>query len=159
MKKLLHKIKVEIKSIIYGVKNIIIWIPIIYQDRHWDYSFLFTIMIKKLELMEEFYADESNTCCADARVYAEDIHNAVAELKYIADGKFDEEAYKPLHDKHMEKYGEYTLENVLESANAPKPEGHSEWIEGMVKESDRLYNEHMDEFCRIFKEKVRYWWD
>ena len=104
MKKLLHKIKVEIKSIIYGIKNIIIWLPIIYQDRHWDYSFLFTIMTKKMELMEQFYADESNTWVVDAKVYAEDIRKAVAELKYIADGKFEEEAYKPLHDKHMEEY-------------------------------------------------------
>jgi hypothetical protein len=36
-----------------GVKNIWRWLPVIYQDRWWDHSFLYPILRKKLELMEK----------------------------------------------------------------------------------------------------------
>lgn len=39
----------------HGIKNLIKWFPIIWEDRNWDYSFMFAIMEKKFQLMEESF--------------------------------------------------------------------------------------------------------
>jgi hypothetical protein len=148
----------KIKKIINSVHSVIKWFPIIWKDRQWDYGYLFEIMLKKLELMEDFY-ENGHTVGADSKVYASDIREAIKELRYIADGKNNEEAFAPMHEEHLDKYGEYTLENMLEDVNREKTEEERQSFRDMVSECDRLYDEHMGNFCRIFKDKVQWWWD
>jgi len=42
-----------------GVKNIFQWIPVIYNDRHWDYVFIFIILKHKLDLMLQYRKHDS----------------------------------------------------------------------------------------------------
>lgn len=39
----------------YGIINLIRWFAIIWNDRQWDQTYLYEIMIKKLQLMEDYY--------------------------------------------------------------------------------------------------------
>ena len=48
-----YQIKSFIRGIIPGIENVIMWLPVIWRDRWWDYSFLFSILKRKLEFMEE----------------------------------------------------------------------------------------------------------
>jgi len=41
------------RNIKYGVRNLIKWFPVIWNDRDWDFFFIWTILHKKLELMEK----------------------------------------------------------------------------------------------------------
>ena len=41
------------KDVYNGVKNLIKWFPIIWRDRNWDQSYIYTILQKKLELHAE----------------------------------------------------------------------------------------------------------
>lgn len=36
-----------------GIRNLITWFPVIWRDRWWDHYFLYSILKKKLELMEK----------------------------------------------------------------------------------------------------------
>ena len=41
------------RGIKQGIRNLIIWFPVIWKDRWWDHSFLYSILRYKLSLMEE----------------------------------------------------------------------------------------------------------
>jgi hypothetical protein len=47
------KLKRKIDRIINNIKNLIVWFPVIWEDRQYDYAFMFAIFEKKLELMEK----------------------------------------------------------------------------------------------------------
>lgn len=159
IKHILHEIRIFPERTITSIHNLIIWFPIIWKDRQWDYRYLFDIMIKKLELMEKFYDNDENTIGADSKIYANDIREARKELQYIADGQNETDALAPLHQAHMDRYGEYTIENVLEDVNREKTQEERDEFTIMVSKCDELYEEHMGNFCRIFKDRVQYWWD
>lgn len=55
MFKLLNKIQDYYHSMIRGVKNIIIWLPVIWRDRDFDQIYLYIILHKKLSNMEKFF--------------------------------------------------------------------------------------------------------
>lgn len=43
-----------IRNITRSIKNVIRWLPIIWKDRDWDYSFIFTILQTKLKHQSEY---------------------------------------------------------------------------------------------------------
>ena len=43
----------SVHGIKQGIRNLIIWFPVIWKDRWWDHSFLYSILRFKLSLMEE----------------------------------------------------------------------------------------------------------
>lgn len=53
------------KNIFKGIKNIIDYAPIIFQDRDYDYEYLLTLMEFKLDRMHKFF-DNSNISTEDA---------------------------------------------------------------------------------------------
>jgi len=46
-------LKDKIRSIKYGIKNILDFLPVVWQDRDWDYTYLYKILHAKLRKMEE----------------------------------------------------------------------------------------------------------
>ena len=46
------KIRYFFRDIKVGIKNLIIWFPVIWKDRWWDHYFLYVMLHKKLSLME-----------------------------------------------------------------------------------------------------------
>ena len=57
--KLFKDIYIFFRNISIGIKNIVYYSPVIYNDRHWDYEFLLEIMRKKLINMRDgIYKDD-----------------------------------------------------------------------------------------------------
>lgn len=50
-----------LRSILNGIENLFIWLPIIWNDRQWDHFFFYKILQKKLLLMEKFWASGETT--------------------------------------------------------------------------------------------------
>ena len=140
IRRVIRKIRHIPYSIQQGIENTITWFPIIWKDSQWDYSFLFKIMLKKMELMEEYF-DSDYPSSQDHRIYAGDIRKARLALDYISSGKYEAEPYESWHEKREQGIKD------------------DELFEKCCKEEKRLYNENMDIFCNTFKEKVLYWWD
>lgn len=46
-------------KLLQGIKNIWYWLPIIWQDRQWDYYYLLAILEHKLRAMEQFFGSDS----------------------------------------------------------------------------------------------------
>lgn len=56
----------------YGIKNIYVWFPVIWKDRQFDHGYLYTVLGKKLELMETFFlSDDTNV--VNAKKYGKQI--------------------------------------------------------------------------------------
>ena len=56
----------------YGIKNVCTWLPIIWEDRQFDHGYLYTILGKKLKLMETFFlSDDTNV--VNAKKYGKQI--------------------------------------------------------------------------------------
>lgn len=53
--KLVDDIRTFWHSLIAGIHNLIIWIPVIWKDRQWDYYYLLYLERKKLSLMEKHF--------------------------------------------------------------------------------------------------------
>jgi len=43
------------KNLLWNIKNLIRWIPVLWNNKHWDYCFLYEIIAFKLTLMIENY--------------------------------------------------------------------------------------------------------
>ena len=44
------------RNFIQGIKNLINWLPTIWNDRQWDHSYIEILMSKKLQIMIDFYS-------------------------------------------------------------------------------------------------------
>ena len=127
--------------------------PIIWRDRQWDYNFLLTIMIHKLELMQEFF-DSDNTHSADAKLYATQIRRASGMLDYINNGEYEVSAMQPYYDKYPIDY-----DNFIMQLNKEKTDEQIALFHKCIDDIEVKYNIAMDEFCKIFKNRLLNWWD
>jgi hypothetical protein len=114
----------SIRSFYYGVKNIIRWMPTIYNDRDWDHAYLLCMLQKKLEHMSEYFKSE-NTCSMDSHLHAEKIDECVTILKNLVEENYD---------KHYnDVYEEYKYLHGLED----KP--MCDWFKNFTEEAKSLY--------------------
>jgi len=67
-----------------GIKNFIKWRKIIWEDRDFDFGYLYDAIYFKLENMQKFF-DSDNTCSVDAKEYAKQIKECKDLLKRIID--------------------------------------------------------------------------
>lgn len=68
-------IRIKILHFAEGVKNCIRWFPVIWRDRQYDETFLFSILRRKLEMMEKFFLS-GDAVCMDAPRMAKEIRIA-----------------------------------------------------------------------------------
>jgi len=146
------------KEIKEGVRNIKSWLPIIWKDRQYDYGFLLTIMMHKLNLMYEFFnSDETHS--ADAKLYATRIRRASGMLNYINSGEYEEAAMEPYYKAYPINYDISDFDSFIASVNKELTAEQKELFDKCFKDIDKKYNLAMEIFCNIFKEQLRSWWD
>ena len=80
----------KFNSFKHGIKNLIKWLKIIWNDRDFDYGYLYEIMYLKLENMQKFF-ESDNTCSMGAEVYAKQIRECKELLKRIMNEEVFEE--------------------------------------------------------------------
>ena len=78
-----------LRQVKHGVKNLITWFPVIWQDQQWDHIFFLEVLQKKLELMEEYFRTRSH--CVDGEKQADEIKYAILLIK------------RPIKDDYWEK--------------------------------------------------------
>lgn len=93
-----------LRNIKTGIKNLITWLPIIWNDRQYDYWFIYDILHKKLSLMEHFIRNYGYHVRAEQD--ADNIKTCVLLLKRLKDDDYHENAFK----QHREKWGEINFD-------------------------------------------------
>lgn len=89
--------------IYYGIKNLLIWFPIIWQDRNWDSYFIYKLLSFKLNLTEKHIRkhDRHTTSVQDANR----IKVCILLLDRLIKDEYEENCFK----KVDEKWGELKM--------------------------------------------------
>ncbi|GAB7023856.1 hypothetical protein [Salidesulfovibrio brasiliensis] len=88
------------RAIKFGIRNLIQWFPVIWQDRHYTSSGLFSVMHRKLSLMRNELQRNPYYVGAKRDQHLMRVCEVLIE-RYLA------EAYgAPCHERHRQKWGE-----------------------------------------------------
>ena len=90
----------------YGVENLIRWFPVVWYDRSWDHRYIYSILIRKLEIQSRHLRRFSDASGADDD--ADRMDRCVELLRRIRDEASEVEA----HDAHEAVWGELSMEMI-----------------------------------------------
>lgn len=88
---------------IEGLKNLIYWLPVIWNDRQWDHSYLTKMLHRKLSKMEEYF--RTGDFYENQEKDADNMKICVDGLKRLIDNEYDSIAFKD----HEEKWGKLDM--------------------------------------------------
>lgn len=157
------KLKSIYRNIKYGILNLIRWFPIIWNDRDWDYQYLYKILYYKLKHMERYF-DRENPFVANSDKYAKQIMISKNLTKRLVDNNYLNNAlmwherkfpdylekafnFEPMDGLPLSKWVNKNPQN--EQTSFLKCCYHSEYMENQ----DREYLfAHMNKY-------IEWWWD
>lgn len=156
------------RTVKYGIKNLIVWFPVIWKDRDWDQQFLYVILHFKLKRMENLHRKYGHL--VNSEKYANQIKLAVSLLDRIIKDDYLENVMIP----HEKKWGESdfvftplkdnknlsSLTIKVEKANTPeeKAKEHKERMT-LYEHSDNLKKQDLDMLFKHIRKNVEGWWD
>ena len=150
-----------------GVKNLIRWFPIIWQDRNWDQHFIYVILHKKLTLMEKGLR---NGCHLYADKTADQVKICVLLLDRLIKDKYHENAFQ----RHEQKWGEaeFNFEDLKKDPELCRllithPNVKTEEDEKQERKDFKNATDHTEEMIeqdlellfKIMRKNIRGWWD
>jgi hypothetical protein len=151
-----------------GTKNLITWFPIIWKDRQWDHTFIYTIFRKKLSLTEHYIRNYG--IHVDAKRDADRIKTCVLLLDRLLEDEYHEMAFK----RHHEKWGqpEMQFKKCEDSTNYSKLHIHHDKViteQDEVNERKDFHNAYEHEqylreqdlelLFKIMRKHIQGWWD
>jgi len=100
-------------SFIYGIKNLIVWYKVIWNDRNWDYSYIYIILRHKLHLTEKSIRKNNNH--VTAKKDADGVRLCVLLLdRLIADDYFEIASRRYKNTKRTLEHEELLREQDLD---------------------------------------------
>lgn len=167
-------IRTPLKNLYTGIRNLIIWAPIIFKTRDWDWDFLMQMIQVKLQHMEKHLVSRDVLCTKVKKKLRKTIER-IALYDSVAGGCADEypPAYKKRRQKHEEKYGQFSwdvepIEGSLSSRikftftkvtdEKTRTKALKEWDKIHEKElalEEKLWNDIWDDL----KANLRDYWD
>ncbi len=100
------------RSFWYGVKNLIIWFPIIWKDRWWDYYFLFVLLRKKLSIMEKNFRKYGMYLYAEKD--ADKMKKCLLVLNRLIEDDYDVRASEKNSMKERKYHAEYLKQQDID---------------------------------------------
>lgn len=157
------------RNIKYGIQNLIIWFPIIWQDRDWDQWFIYKTLQFKLKQTEKLQREYGNSIQSEN--IADKIKLCINLLDRLINDEYLEYCLKP----HEKKWGRSkliwtplpdneamcTLTRIhTEKAITPE-EIKLEDKERMklYKHSDMLREQDLDMLFKFMRKNIEGWWD
>jgi hypothetical protein len=152
-----EKIKMfsHFRSLKTGILNLIKWFPIIYNDRDWDYYFIYAILHKKLDNMEKFFnSDKAWTSKSEG--VAEQIKEVKILCENLMNDNYLSEALKPFD----EKYGEVSLFKIIDHKLEYNVDDEAVLMHRECgKFSDKNREEDKNKLFDLIKKNIDNWWD
>lgn len=145
-----------------GIKNIFIWLPVIWKDRQFDRAYLYIILGKKLKLMEKFFLSD-DVCSVDAYKHGKNIKIARILCDRLIEGDYLSNAMlfnKNIKDEHFK----------FEFEPIPDLKGFSRLLDNRTKSekdaftkacalSELLEKQDKEYLFDLLKKNITYWWD
>lgn len=92
------------RSFKIGIKNLIVWFPIVWKDRQWDHQYIYTVFRHKLNLTEQFI--RHNGIHVNNIADADKIKKCVILLDRLMKDEYHENVFK----NHYKKWGEPNMD-------------------------------------------------
>lgn len=160
-------LKDKIRNIKYGIRNIIVWFPVIWHDRQWDHYYFHLLLKKKLELMRDFTLEYG--CHLGSEKEAEKMDICVKLLNRIIKDEYIFNVYKN-HDK---KWGKSEFEfkdipgtdmsklKISRPGVRTKEDSEKERREFLRHHNhcEYLLNQDLDLLYKKIRKNIRGWWD
>lgn len=145
-----------------GVKNVIYWFPIIWNDRQYDFEFLFIIMRAKFDRMIDAF--ENN------QIEYVEMDNHIDQMKRcrkILDYLIEYDADMYVSEKLEQRFGKadiYIDDSGQLHVDYPKintekdEEAYDEYFDDLNKEEREEYDKKVNELFQIIRENHEGWW-
>ena len=156
----------------YGVRNLIVWFPIIWTDRNWDFCYIEYILKKKLEIMIKTFEKCNNH--EGTKQYVKEMKQCVRLIDRIHNDdygyitKHDEKwgegriNFEPAFDRNSGDIDPNFVQATFYRPNVHNPEQKEqerlESLEAYRKEEAQKKNDYKALFGIISK-RIEYWWD
>lgn len=146
----------------YGIINLIVWFPIIWANRNWDYYFFYKIIQKKLKLMENLHRFHGH------HVGDIDTANQMKICIVLIDKLIKNDYNSTCFDEYYNKWGHsYSIEenNKLKIINEKKIKNKEDKIQkkkdfsDCIKEEERLKLKDKNTLFKIITDNIDSWWD
>ena len=160
---LLSKIRFFKRSLIYGIKNIIKWFPVIWYDRQWDSYYFHKILRHKLFLMKEFF-ESNDVVTEDAKETAEYISLIINKIDLVLENDFAVDCYKKLDDEfgnlELSLNDDSTL-NISRSGIKTQQQKtlEKEAFMKCIEQEQKEINDSLDYIYGMIRDDVENWWD
>jgi hypothetical protein len=155
-------------SVTDGIRNVRLWLPVVWGDRDFDHHYLFKILHFKLGRMEEFFSS-GRTVCSGAKIHARQIRVA-----RILAGRIIADDYVPNafmhHDRKwgdLRMWGEpYDEDGTCRMAfHRPNANTREEVAQedreyrALMNNPERQRKQDVQYLCRILEKHSHTWWD
>lgn len=148
----------EVTAMRRGIENLISWFRIIWNDRNYDYTFIYKILYKKLSLMlKEFNEDGYNE---------EEFHiqPCLRLLEALIENKYGDKAYKDLEEKWGKtvfiKAGveEFYLTYDKVTNEQEREKSRNDFLNCVqMEDADRKIDR--EKLFNLISEHIESWWD
>lgn len=126
----------------YGIKNLFKYFKVIWNDRHWDYSFILILLKFKLETIKNSYSKKHYS--TDVPYQLKYINICIILLDRLIENNFLEEELNNLYE------GKEFLE--FNENNIPK-------INDIWNRQSIIRKKHMKLLMKILESRIETWWD
>jgi len=147
-------------KIYYGIKNLILWFPVIWNDRNWDFYFIYKVLHHKLKLTEKTIreADNHTTAQRDAKK----IRVCLVLLNRLMKDEYETNIFKQVD----EKWGELQMKLVNGYVNISRPNIKNEKDETLERKQSQLCYEKVEQIkkqdldllSKYLQKYIRTWW-
>lgn len=144
-----------------GIKNLIIWFPVIWKDRDFDHNYMYEIIYLKLSNMQKFFESDYPICAnADRRakqiMIAKNLCKRLIEQNYLSNAltnyksKYGDESgfhFEQTENKNLHKL---VWDETVEQRNEfKKSSEHSNYME----------QQDLDYLFKHMRKYIQGWWD
>ena len=146
-----------------NLRNVARWIPIIWDDRDWDYHYLLTVLYHKIRFMHQSMPDWLRM---DAGEVSVEMSRAMYLLENILDNKHEEGAYT-LHT-HLHGRSAWEFHDIDDRENFKRleityPDAESDELatEDLMRLSRAAHERHSADLKELFEllKGLERWWD
>lgn len=128
-----------------SILNILRWIPILWNDRDWDYVFIYRILQFKLQNMRKLH--EQNQRHTGWKRTVRELRTAEILLQRLSEDNYAAELISKLHPPNFD-----TNPITFHPDNIPV-------IAQIVNREEYMRKQDEEALYRLFRRKLRSWWD
>lgn len=153
--------KLQLRALYFGVQNLWRWLPIIWQDRQWDQSYLFWILQLKLSLMEKYF-DSDKSVSTDHKRQAAKIRicrllvDRIQLNDYTTPFDVRDEPRSKLWSNTFDNSMSLSTDNIVRRDDSPLETKIFNW---KIEHEELLEKQDLELLFKLMNKHICGWWD